>query len=380
MKRKQETQTRASGSGDRQTKPFTIKMQKKLVVLFLFVLLAFAGLSARLIWINREDGERYTKQVLSQQSYDSITLPYKRGDIVDANGTKLAVSEKVYNLIIDAKVMLDKEAYLEPTMEALSSCFALDMGVIREYVASHPTSSWYVAAKKLSYDEVAPFKAMQSENSNIRGVWFEEEYKRVYPYGTLACDVIGFTVPDNIGTFGLEEYYNDVLNGSTGREYGYLNDDANLERTVKPAEDGYTIHSTIDVYIQSVVEKYFQKFNEEHANTVREGLGAQNLGCIIMDVDSGEILAMAGYPVFDLNNPRDLSVSGLYSEETIAALEAEGTKMDALNELWRNYCIFNTTKQFSSPTKAFMISPTRVVGVVFPLVPVIAATRPFSAR
>ena len=90
-------------------------MQKKLVVLFLLVLLAFVGLSIRLILINKENGENYKKQVLSQQRYDSYTIPYKRGDILDSKGTRLAVSEKVYNLIVDASLVTEKEEYLEPT-------------------------------------------------------------------------------------------------------------------------------------------------------------------------------------------------------------------------------------------------------------------------
>lgn len=84
---------------------FSIKMQKKLVVLFVFVLLAFALLSSRLVYIARENGTQYQKQILSQQKYDSTTIPYRRGDIVDAKGTVIATSEKVYNLVIDAKVM-----------------------------------------------------------------------------------------------------------------------------------------------------------------------------------------------------------------------------------------------------------------------------------
>ena len=98
---------------------FTGRMQKKLVVLFLMVLLAFMGLSARLIYINNEDGEEYKRQILSQQSYSSTTIPYKRGDILDKNGVKLAVSEKVYNLVIDANNMLEKEESLDATMTAL---------------------------------------------------------------------------------------------------------------------------------------------------------------------------------------------------------------------------------------------------------------------
>ena len=284
---------------------FSIKMQKKLVVLFLFVLLAFAGLSVRLIWITRENGTQYQKQVLSQQRYDSTTIPFRRGDIVDAKGTKLAVSEKVYNLVIDAKVMLDREEYLEPTLQALGENFDLDMSAIREYVTTHENSSWYVPLRQLSYEEISGFQAAALENSNIRGVWFEEEYKRVYPNGSLAADVIGFTTTDNVGTYGLEEYYNDTLNGINGREYGYLNDDSNLERTIKAAVDGNTIHSTLDANIQSIVEKYLKQFNEEYKDAVREGNGAENLGCIIMEVDTGNILAMASYPTYDLNDVRN---------------------------------------------------------------------------
>ena len=88
---------------------FRREMKAKLVVFFLGVLLAFLGLSVRLLYIVKNNEIEYQKEVFSQQSYDSITIPFRRGDIVDAKGTKLATTEKVYNLIIDAKVMLDKE-------------------------------------------------------------------------------------------------------------------------------------------------------------------------------------------------------------------------------------------------------------------------------
>ena len=88
---------------------FTVKMQKKLLLLYLIILAAFIGLSARLILINRDNGEDYKKQVLSQQEYDSTTIPFKRGTITDANGTVLAASNKVYNVILDTKLLLQKE-------------------------------------------------------------------------------------------------------------------------------------------------------------------------------------------------------------------------------------------------------------------------------
>lgn len=355
---------------------FTGRMQKKLVVLFLFVLLAFVGLSIRLIYINNSKGEQYKRQILSQQSYSSTTIPYKRGDILDKNGIKLAASEKVYNLVIDSKNLLEKEKYLEPTLEALSSCFQdFDEGGARNYIADNPSSRYYVALRQLTYDEISPFVQMQNDSENypdIQGVWFEEEYKRVYPNGSLACDILGFTGKDNTATFGLEGYYNDTLNGTNGREYGYLNDDETLERTTVAATDGYNIVSTIDSNIQSIVEKYLYQFNEENKNAARTGNGARNIGCIMMDVNSGEILAMASYPNFDLNdtwNTDSLIGSRLYTaegkmdeegtvitqENVDEVLEDEEVLKQNLYNLWKNYCIQDTYEP-GSTAKPFTVA------------------------
>lgn len=365
---------------------FSIKMQKKLVVLFVLVLLAFAGLSARLVYLIRENGTQYQKQVLAQQRYDSITIPYRRGDIVDSQGTRLATSQKVYNLVIDSKVMLADKNYLEPTLQALGANFNLDMAQIREYVNTHPTSSWYVPLRQLSYEEISGFKAAQSENSNIRGVWFEEEYKRVYPYGSLAADMIGFTGTDNQGSYGLEEYYNDILNGINGREYGYLNDDQALERTVKAAVDGNSIHTTIDVNVQMIVEKYLQKFMDEHKDGDHEGNGADNASCIIMRVDSGEILAMASAPGYDLNDVRNTesligskmveqitNANGYYeirntdtiiNREILDSMDQDQIYLN-LNNLWKNYCITGTYEP-GSTAKPFTVAAALELGVISP--------------
>ena len=367
---------------------FSIKMQKKLVVLFVMVLLAFAGLSVRLVLLTYENGTQYQKQVLMQQQYDSSILPYRRGDIVDVKGTKLATSEKVYNLVIDAKVMntelSGKTPYLEPTLEALGQYFDLDMQAIREYVSTNKTSSWYVPLKRLTYEEISGFQAAQLENKNIKGVWFEEEYKRVYPYGSLAADAIGFTGTDNVGSYGLEEYYNEVLNGTNGREYGYLNEDLNLERTVKAAVDGNNIHSTIDANAQMIVEKYINKFLEEHRNEAHPGNGAENVGCIIQWVDTGEILAMASAPGYDLNdvrNPQSLIGSMMVEQVTNASgyyeIKKNGTVIDQtvldamdenqlylnLNNLWKNYCITGTYEP-GSVAKPFTVAAALEKGTI----------------
>ena len=370
---------------EQRKRKFSIKMQKKLLVLFAFVLLAFLVLSIRLLWITKEKGIQYQKQVLSQQRYDSVTLPFRRGDIVDTKGTKLAVSEKVYNLVIDSYVMLDKKDYLEPTLQALGTHFPeLNMSTVREYVVSHPESSWYVPLRRLSYEQISGFLAAQLEDAKIKGVWFEEEYKRIYPHGSLAADVIGFARADNQGMFGLEEYYNDTLNGIPGREYGYLNDDSALERTIKPAVDGNTVHSTIDANIQGIVEKYLKQFNEENKNVNHEGNGAENIGCIIMEVNTGNILAMASYPTFDLNDTKNTEgllgtpmvemltnangyqvlnkTDTVITQEVIDGMTEEQLLVN-LNNLWKNYCITNTYEP-GSTAKPFTVAAALETGAI----------------
>lgn len=411
-------------SKKREERQHTLKMQKKLAVLFILILVAFISLTIRLYAINRDNGDRYKKQVLSQQKYDSITLVAKRGDILDANGSKLAVSQKVYNVVLDAKTLNSSDGeYLEPTLSALYSTqinFMYSQSDLRDFIIKNPSSQYRIIAKKQSYDAASALMEILNkteEYPNVKGVWLEDTYQRQYPYNSLACDVIGFVQGDNEGIYGLEEYYNSTLNGTNGREYGYLNDDENLERTIKPAEDGNTIITSLDVNIQSIVEKHILAFNETHKNEHREGNGSTNTGVIIMNPKTGEILAMASYPVFDLNNPRDTSLvkievpqigaEGLGYEESAEGDSNEDTaedtaedttedesepqmntkpteednglsafvpteseqykagqayeeayekaKMEALNALWKNFCI-NSTYEPGSTMKPFTMA------------------------
>ncbi len=375
------------GNTNRRKPVFTIWMKKKLLVLFFIVLIVFSGLGYRLYRIVKKDGEKYKKQVLSQQAYDSKPIPARRGKILDTNGTVLAASEKVYNVILDAVQMTDQKEYIEPTIRALSEKLGLNADEIRQYVKEHPDSRYYVLKKQLSFADISAFKDLTNPeskhyNKNIQGVWFEDGYRRTYPNKTLASDVIGFTTSDGNGLYGLEEYYNDTLIGTNGREYGYLDDDSNLERTVIPADDGKTVVSTIDSNLQSIAEKYLNEFNAQNENAVREGDGANNTGCIIMDVNTGAILAMASYPQYDLNdtkntepligrplvdekgNPvRDEHYNYEYiTQENLGTLEGD-LLLQQYNSLWRNYCISDTYEP-GSVAKPFTVAGALEAGKI----------------
>lgn len=334
---------------------FPKQMQKKLVLLFIAIVLAFVGLVGRVTYISATKGEIYTKIVLDQQEYNSRTIPFKRGDITDRNGTIVATSERVYNVILDAYVMLasdkveeDQAAILE-VKEALDRCFGVDSTAVDEIVVNKPNSRYNIMIKKVSYEQAQEFEKMKAEvyvdedgkehrmYPYIRKcIWLEEDYVRTYPYETLASDLVGFTVAGNVGNAGIEASYNDILNGVDGREYGYLDTDSSLERTVKAAINGHTVVSTIDVALQSIIEKHVIAFNEAHKNGFRTGEGSKNTAVIVANPNTGEVLAEASYPNYDLNNPRDLTK--YYTEEEIEDMSDE-EYLNTLNQLWRNFCV-----------------------------------------
>lgn len=311
---------------------FDREMRIKVGVAFSVVVLALVFLVGVVIYKNTVKGEEYAINVLEQQNYSSTTIPYKRGDIIDRNGVVLATSIKVYNLILDPKIMLsDDKKYYNDTINALVDCFGYDKAELEELISENSERSYYVYKKKLSYDDIKVFLDAQADEDlypNMQGVWFETEYERKYPFSTLACNIIGFTSAGNVGTWGVEEYYNEYLNGVDGREYGYVNNENIMEAVEKKAEDGDTVISTIDFNIQTIIEKYINQYNTD--------FDPENIGIVIMDPSNGEILGMGGKLSYDLNNPRDLT--GHYTEQEIAEMSDE-EKLDALNEIWRNYCI-----------------------------------------
>lgn len=326
-------------------KKFTNRMSARLLFVFGVVLTLMSLLIVRIATLNHTDGVRYEKKVLSQQTYTSTAVPYQRGSIFDRNGTVLAYSEKVYNVVLDVYYALSDEKYSEPTKKALLSSFKdITEKTVDDLYKNKPNSRYSVIKKGITYDEVEKFKKLEEKDKNIQGVWFEEDYNRKYPYKTLACDALGFTTSGNVGNWGIEQYYNDTLNGTNGVEFGYIDEDLKLQRTVKPAINGSSIVSTIDANVQKAVQEQIKAFNTQY--------GSKNMGVLVMNPNNGEVLAMASNEEYDLNNPTDLTP--FYTKEEIDKM-SDKEKTDALSQIWRNYTISDTFEP-GSTFKPFTIA------------------------
>lgn len=385
-------------------KQFLKRMKTRLLIVFLVAVVFFAVLIMRVIYISVAKGEEYQAEVLDQKSYDSLDIPYERGDIVDRNGNVLATSEKVYNLILEPKNILRTEDGKNATKAALMKYFNMAEADFEAYMEN--TDSFYkVAMKGLAYTDVKAFQDFcdTSDGADVVGVRFEEEYERKYPNGSLACHLLGYTVSGNVGQGGIEGYYNSYLNGVNGKTYGYLTNDNTVESVTVPAQNGYTVVSTIDLNIQKIIEDNIAEYMET--------TGAEKIGVIAMDPDTCEVLGMSTSYGYDPNNPMDTDAlrnmavtvtedvkedttettgedtsedttevtteeqkepeqikydfSEMTDEEfekTIADLTSD-QKYEALNAVWRNYCISDILEP-GSTFKPFTIAGALEDGVI----------------
>ena len=270
-----ERQHKPTNEKNSNRKPkMNIKMKKKALVFFSFILVFLLLLLGRIVYISLVSGQQYKKQVLDQHDYDSKTIPYKRGDILDRKGTVLATSTDVYNVILDCKVLNANPKRVDSTVQSLVKYFP-DLKAENLYMIleEKKNSQYVVLLKKTSYESIKPLQELMKDKKtaeDIKGVWFEKEYIRFYPFDTLASSVLGFSTSGNLGVNGLENYYNSQLNGMNGREYGYFNTDNEYEITVKNAVNGNKVVTTIDATVQSIVEEKVKKFNDSLAGNVVE--------------------------------------------------------------------------------------------------------------
>lgn len=355
-------------------------MRIKLAGIFFVVLLALLCLIIGITVINAKEGDRYTKIVLSQsqEQYSNTEVRFQRGSITDRNGNILAYSEKIYTLVMDCNAMnytdeKNEQPYRDNTIDAVESFFGVSREKMEALLDDPETSgSMYQPLKyEISLEEKRAFeesievpeteeeqkelgKDEVARRRSIQGVYFEENYKRIYPLNSLACDVIGFADDDDVASWGLEGYYNSTLSGTKGRKYGYFNEDSSLDQNIIDPVDGKNLTTTLDTTIQEITEKYIEAFNEalkggplKYSEVLHEGekeektlimkeKGAENIGVIVADPNNGEVLAMASSDPYDLNEPRDLT--GIFSDKLIKSLN-DADMTEAYFNLWGNFCI-----------------------------------------
>ena len=317
-------------------------IKRRLLLVNLLIAIIFVLLGLRIYYLMVIKGDYYNRIVLSQRqvSYNSEVIPSRRGDILDSNGNLLATSIKVYNLIIDPKVITSYKdnRFVNATIDALSDVYDYNRLELRNLIEEKKDKSYIRYARQISREEKEKFdqyKEKKNEeyknngiNDRINGVWFEEEYKRYYPNDSLASNVIGFVNSDGSSVMGLEAYYDTELAGVNGRKYGYLGDSYELESVKKQAIDGYNIVTTIDQRLQKICEDKIAKWQ-------KEDIGSKSASAMIMNPNNGEIYAMASSNGFNLNDPRDLSD---LEEEYIEEVGKENIWFSR----WKNLCVQDT--------------------------------------
>ena len=360
--RRKDRKKSVSGSqGQTTAKRLSRTNRRRLLLVFFFVIICFAVLSIRLLQIDLVRGETYQRNVMSVMNYDGRSIPYQRGQILDRNGSVLASSEKIYSLVLDPYVINNSSAdteeetrIIESTVQVLKEYFGIDEEQTRQILTEQADDRYVVLKKGLSFDDKEPYdqllksedeeeKAMAARVKN--GIWFEESYKRNYPYSTLACDVIGFAGSDGTGLWGLENYYDKTLSGINGRDYSYIDNDVEYQTVSKEPVNGCSLVTTIDVNIQRIVEKYVEQFELI--------IGAENVGVVVMNPNNGEVLAMANGVPYDLNEPYDLTRCG-YTAEQVKEMSDE-EQSEALMQIWRNFCV-NDSYEPGSTFKPFTVT------------------------
>ncbi|MCR5295328.1 MAG: hypothetical protein K6E30_09205 [Lachnospiraceae bacterium] len=304
--------------------------------------------------------------------YYQSDLAAKRGDILDTNGNVLALSVRMYKLILDPELVNQEvkedgkiiQPYRAPVLEALKTVYGIEESTLLAILddEKYESSNYYVllsgktltASERKKYEDYREdiqkaIEALEAEKQSLNdgkngsssgdeaikilkeklkytaGIFFEDVYDREYPYRTLASEVIGFTGSDGADLgYGIESYYNGELSGTDGRRYSYWSEASSdyIRRDIIEPTNGKTVVSSIDINIERMVQAEIDRFMEEYDAFYEDRKAAANVGVIVMNPSNGQVLAMASNDSFDLNDPQS---SASTAEERA--------------EIFRNYCI-----------------------------------------
>ena len=296
--------------------------------------LLFVGVTGKLAYVQFVKGEEYSQEAYNNQVKDKIISP-NRGTIYDVNGEVLAQSISVDTISLNpgkVKYSNNKLVENETIAQGFSEIFDITYEEMMEKLDT--TNSVVVVKRKVDTEKVEKLEAWMKEKKITAGINIDEDTKRSYPYNNLASNLLGFCGDDNTGLFGIEQRWNDILTGTAGKVVTAtdVNGQAISDEDVEyiPSENGSNIYLTIDTTIQGIVEKYLEQAVTENACT-------NGGNVIVMNPQNGNLLAMATYPDYDLNNPRSYINLDL-TEEEWNAMESSA-RTDALYNLWSNRAV-----------------------------------------
>lgn len=339
--------------------------QKQIIFLVLIIIFSF-WVGYKLLSYSILDGDKW-RMMATDQQLSSVVIKANRGSIYDANGTTLAQSSTVWDVTISphnidlsntkakeqydikAKALIEKgetpELYVdraELISQKLSELLGVDYSKIKTACAD-TTKQYYMVKRKVEKPEANEITAFMNENGlNSDDIYLWPTSKRYYPNDSLASNIIGFTNFDGDGVYGLEAYYDDYLSGTDGKAvYAVAADGRKLQNSSDAyysAVDGYSLVLTLDEVLQHYLEKNLELCVSQH-QVINRACG------IIMNCNTGAVLAMATAPSFDLNNPSELKSS--FDLQTLAEMKESGATEDELDakeaslreQQWKNKAI-----------------------------------------
>lgn len=314
--------------------------REKVAILFLLLCLCMAGLMGRLFFLMMYRSEHYS-QMAEDLHERERTIKAARGNIIDANGVVIATNRTVCTISVIHNQIEDPEAVIRTLCEELE----LEEETVRKKVEKR-------SSREIIRTNIDKELGDKIRNCHLAGVKVDEDYKRYYPFDSLASKVLGFTGGDNQGIIGLEVMYEPYLKGMNGTiltmtDAAGVEIENAFEDRVEPIA-GNDLHISLDVNIQ--------QYAEQAAYETMEKKQANRVSIIVMNPQNGEILAMANAPEFNLNEPFTLNVE---ADPGISA----GEKQELLNRMWRNPCL-NDTYEPGSTFKIITAAAGLEAGVV----------------
>ena len=305
----------------------------KIRVVFAILLIIMVLLLVRVGFLKFVDGNKLQSLATSQQTLTE-TLTAKRGTIYDSSGTKvLAISYDTDKIYINPSEIA--ESNKEIVAQGVSSVLESDYTELLAQINSNNTK--FLVASDVSQDKVDQLNSWISKMGETKiktGISFEDTNKRYYPFSSLASTVIGFVGSDNQGLSGIEYSWDSFLSGTAGQSVSLKDagqsEIANSEQSYIAAENGYDINLTIDVNIQSIVEKYLAEAVKEYS--CDSGI------TVAMDPSTGKIYAMADYPNYDCNSPNTLNESITAVWDSLS----DEDKKDARYNMWKPKAVTDT--------------------------------------